>query len=122
MEEPETRANDVPSSAQQATEAEPQFPTSSDDTTQPILEQQHLEADLTESDSAYGESTKSSFLTSIASEVTRGMVENGRRYHSYGSGEYGFPNDDRECKVSLLTTYVLKPDLSQWIALICNIL
>ncbi|KAF2457406.1 S-adenosyl-L-methionine-dependent methyltransferase, partial [Lineolata rhizophorae] len=37
-----------------------------------------------------------SSLTSLASEVTRGVVENGRRYHSFGNAEYAFPNDDRE--------------------------
>lgn len=58
------------------------------------LEEELLEADS--GDSAYGESTKSSYLTSIASEVTRGTFENGRRYHSYGSAEYAFPNDDNE--------------------------
>jgi len=41
---------------------------------------QHIEADSADGDSAYGESTTSSFLTSIASEVTRGLYENGRRY------------------------------------------
>ena len=38
-----------------------------------------IEADSSAGDSAYGESTTSSFLTSIASEVTRGLYENGRR-------------------------------------------
>lgn len=47
-----------------------------------LQEQPQLEAETTDNDSAYGESTKSSFLTSIASEVTRGLFENGRRYHS----------------------------------------
>ncbi len=39
-----------------------------------------IEADSASGDSAYGESTTSSFLTSIASEVTKGLYENGRRY------------------------------------------
>lgn len=39
-----------------------------------------IEADSADGDSAYGVSTTSSFLTSIASEVTRGLFENGRRY------------------------------------------
>ncbi|GME22855.1 putative tam domain methyltransferase protein [Neofusicoccum parvum] len=38
----------------------------------------------------------SSDLTSLASDVTRGLYENGRRYHSYGSSQYAFPNDERE--------------------------
>lgn len=41
---------------------------------------QGIEADSANGDSAYGESTTSSFLTSIASEVTKGLYENGRRY------------------------------------------
>lgn len=58
--------------------------------------QDHLEAEAWDDDSAYGKSTSSSFLTSIASEVTRGLFENGRRYHSFGDAEYAFPNDERE--------------------------
>jgi len=58
--------------------------------------QDQLEAESWDDDSAYAESTKSSFLTSLASEVTRGLYENGRRYHSYGDAEYAFPNDERE--------------------------
>ncbi|KAK5948137.1 hypothetical protein OHC33_010790 [Knufia fluminis] len=57
---------------------------------------QGIEADSANGDSAYGESTTSSFLTSIASEVTKGLYENGRRYHSFGTAEYGFPNDEPE--------------------------
>lgn len=53
-----------------------------EETAADLQAQPHLEAENTDSDSAYGESTKSSFLTSIASEVTRGLFENGRRYHS----------------------------------------
>lgn len=58
------------------------LPVQTDDTREELEAQPHLEAENTDSDSAYGESTKSSFLTSIASEVTRGLFENGRRYHS----------------------------------------
>lgn len=55
-----------------------------------------LEADSNDGDSAYAESARSSSLTSLCSEVTRGIFENGRRYHSYGSAQYAFPNDERE--------------------------
>lgn len=44
------------------------------------VDRQRIEADSVDGDSAYGESTTSSFLTSIASDVTRGLYENGRRY------------------------------------------
>lgn len=57
---------------------------------------EQLEADSHHSDSAYGESTTSSYLTSIASDVRKGLIENGRRYHSYGNGEYALPSDDQE--------------------------
>ncbi|KAK7715750.1 hypothetical protein SLS57_006755 [Botryosphaeria dothidea] len=49
-----------------------------------------------DNDSSYAESTTSSDLTSLASSVTRGLYENGRRYHSFGSSQYAFPNDDAE--------------------------
>ncbi|KAF4303551.1 putative tam domain methyltransferase protein [Botryosphaeria dothidea] len=49
-----------------------------------------------DNDSSYADSTTSSDLTSLASSVTRGLYENGRRYHSFGSSQYAFPNDDAE--------------------------
>ncbi|OBT72693.1 hypothetical protein VF21_08799 [Pseudogymnoascus sp. 05NY08] len=61
-----------------------------------LTEDPGLEVDSEENDSAYAESTRSSFMTSIASSVTRGIFENGRRYHSYGESQYAFPNDERE--------------------------
>ncbi|OQV09648.1 Methyltransferase domain-containing protein [Cladophialophora immunda] len=48
-------------------------------------------------DSAYGESIHSD-LTSLASSITRGVWEYGRRYHSYGRSQYAFPNDDAEAE------------------------
>lgn len=57
---------------------------------------EELEADSYHTDSAYGDSTTSSYLTSIASDVRKGLIENGRRYHSYGNGEYAFPSDFQE--------------------------
>ncbi|KAI9799607.1 MAG: hypothetical protein M1833_003922 [Piccolia ochrophora] len=54
-----------------------------------------IEIDSEEADSAYASST-SSYATSIASEVTKGIYENGRRYHSYGQTQYAFPNDEAE--------------------------
>ncbi|ELR06195.1 hypothetical protein GMDG_07850, partial [Pseudogymnoascus destructans 20631-21] len=61
-----------------------------------LAEDAGLEVDSEENDSAYAESTCSSFMTSIASSVTRGIFENGRRYHSYGESQYAFPNDEHE--------------------------
>ncbi|KAH0848541.1 putative methyltransferase [Fonsecaea pedrosoi] len=48
-------------------------------------------------DSAYGDSLHSD-LTSLASSITRGVWEYGRRYHSYGRSQYAFPNDDAEAE------------------------
>lgn len=47
-------------------------------------------------DEAYAESSKSGYLTSLASDVRRGILENGRLYPSYGRHEYGMPVDEQE--------------------------
>ena len=48
------------------------------------------------SDEAYAESTTASFVTSIKSEVSRGVLENERLYPSYGQHDYGMPIDEDE--------------------------
>jgi SAM-dependent methyltransferase len=48
------------------------------------------------SDEAYAESTTTSFVTSIKSEVSRGVLENERLYPSYGQHDYGMPIDEDE--------------------------
>ncbi|KAL1615354.1 hypothetical protein SLS56_011856 [Neofusicoccum ribis] len=59
---------------------------------------QYIEVDTgaEQADEAYAESSASSALTSLASEIKRGIQENGRTYASYGSHEYGLPVDERE--------------------------
>ncbi|GME52289.1 Methyltransferase type 11 [Neofusicoccum parvum] len=59
---------------------------------------QYIEVDTSaeQADEAYAESSASSALTSLASEIRRGIQENGRTYASYGSHEYGLPVDERE--------------------------
>ena len=52
--------------------------------------------DLDFSDEAYPESTSTSYVTSIASAVSRGVVENERLYPSYGQHSYGMPIDEDE--------------------------
>ena len=47
-------------------------------------------------DSALGSSAAESRHTSLKSFVRDYYYENGRRYHSFRSGEYNLPNDDRE--------------------------
>ncbi|KZF23408.1 S-adenosyl-L-methionine-dependent methyltransferase [Xylona heveae TC161] len=67
-----------------------------------------MEPDL--SDEGYAESSASTYVTSIASDIRRGVEENGRTYPVYGKNEYGMPVDDKEqdrldlqhCKYTLL--------------------
>jgi len=47
-------------------------------------------------DEGYADSDASSFLSSILSEVRRGVEIEGRLYPSYGKHEYGMPIDERE--------------------------
>ncbi|KAH8819159.1 S-adenosyl-L-methionine-dependent methyltransferase [Xylogone sp. PMI_703] len=47
-------------------------------------------------DSALGSEVASSFTASLNSSVLNYVYENGRRYHAYKSGEYPFPNDEKE--------------------------
>ncbi|KAF1850461.1 S-adenosyl-L-methionine-dependent methyltransferase [Cucurbitaria berberidis CBS 394.84] len=48
------------------------------------------------SDQGYAESTNTSYLSSIASSVLRGVHENGRTYASYGKTLQGIPIDEKE--------------------------
>jgi SAM-dependent methyltransferase len=48
------------------------------------------------SDQGYAESTSTSYLSSIASSILRGVDENGRRYASYGKTLQGIPIDEQE--------------------------
>ncbi|KAH7121873.1 S-adenosyl-L-methionine-dependent methyltransferase [Dactylonectria estremocensis] len=70
-----------------------------------------IEPDVwTDDDEAYGESTNTSYLSSIASDVRRGIVENGRTYGVYGITKSWIPSDDLEmdrndlqhCKFTML--------------------
>ncbi|PWI64956.1 hypothetical protein PCL_08407 [Purpureocillium lilacinum] len=54
-----------------------------------------VEVDKDEEDSTYGDEVSSS-STSLRSSIMKYEWKNGRRYHSYRSGTYNFPNDDRE--------------------------
>ena len=47
-------------------------------------------------DEGYAESTTTSYVTSIASEVSKGILENDRIYPSYGKHNYGMPVDEEE--------------------------
>jgi 2-polyprenyl-3-methyl-5-hydroxy-6-metoxy-1,4-benzoquinol methylase len=48
------------------------------------------------SDEGFAESINTSYATSIASEIRRGIEENGRTYPAYGLNEYGLPIDEQE--------------------------
>lgn len=48
------------------------------------------------SDEGYAESTSTSYLTSLASNIRRGVIENGRTYASYGRTLQGMPIDEQE--------------------------
>lgn len=55
-----------------------------------------MQPDNDSTDEAYAESTTTSFVTSIKSEVSRGVLENERLYPSYGQHDYGMPIDEDE--------------------------
>ena len=48
------------------------------------------------SDEGYAESSNTSYLTSLASDIRRGVIENGRTYASYGKNLQGMPVDEQE--------------------------
>ncbi|KAK5309204.1 hypothetical protein LTR70_010517 [Exophiala xenobiotica] len=68
----------------------------SPDSRQQIVNNQNIDADEDFQDEAYASSVNSSSLTSIASDVRRGVEENGRLYPSYGRNTYGMPVDEQE--------------------------
>lgn len=55
-----------------------------------------IQPDTDLSDEAYAESTTTSYVTSIKSEISKGVLENERLYPSYGQHDYGMPIDDDE--------------------------
>lgn len=69
-----------------------------------------IEPDDSFSDEGFTESLNTSYVTSIASDIRKGIEENGRTYPSYGRHHYGLPvdedeqdrNDLQHCKFSLI--------------------
>ena len=55
-----------------------------------------VDDDLGEMDEGYSTSIGSSYLTTLASNVRKGVVENGRVYPDYGRNQYGLPMDEAE--------------------------
>lgn len=60
-----------------------------------------------DSDEGYAETTTSSYVTSIASNIRRGIIENGRRYAAYGQNKPWVPIDDSEVNHALTSTACL---------------
>ncbi|KAK3988729.1 S-adenosyl-L-methionine-dependent methyltransferase [Cladorrhinum sp. PSN332] len=56
----------------------------------------NIEPDLWLSDEGYAESTSTRYLSSIASDIRRGVEENGRLYAAYGMHQSWLPIDDEE--------------------------
>jgi SAM-dependent methyltransferase len=48
------------------------------------------------SDEGYAASNTTSYLSSIASDIRKGVTENGRVYPNYGKNMYGMPMDEQE--------------------------
>ena len=59
-----------------------------------------IEVDDTTSDEGYAESTTTSYVTSIASSIRKGVEENGRLYANYGQHLSALPIDDHEVSLS----------------------
>lgn len=61
-----------------------------------------IEADIFDydDDDAYAESTSTSYLSSIASDIRRGIEENGRLYAAYGMHKAWLPIDDAEVRMA----------------------
>jgi SAM-dependent methyltransferase len=55
-----------------------------------------IQPDTDSSDEAYAESTTTSYVTSIASDISKGVLENDRIYPNYGQHSYGMPIDEDE--------------------------
>jgi len=57
-----------------------------------------IEADDSVSDEGYAESLSTSYVSSIASDIRRGIEENGRLYAAYGRHKPWVPVDDAEVR------------------------
>ena len=58
--------------------------------------------DANPDDEGYAQSTSTSYLTSIASDIRRGVVEGGRTYAAYGKHKPWLPVDDPEVRCPIL--------------------
>ncbi|KJZ74443.1 hypothetical protein HIM_06039 [Hirsutella minnesotensis 3608] len=60
-----------------------------------VPSERNIEVDTDDVDSSYGDEV-SSASTSLRTSIMKYEWKHGRRYHSYQSGAYSFPNDDQE--------------------------
>jgi hypothetical protein len=79
-----------------------QGPASGPPSTSPTQASSRIEPDIFDDngleDEFYPESTNTSYLTSIASDIRRGIQENGRTYGVYGLHKAWIPSDDLEVR------------------------
>ena len=66
-----------------------------------------IEADDGFDDEGYAQSTSTSYVTSLASDIRRGVEENGRLYASYGKYKQMVPMDESEVRYSPATSCYL---------------
>ena len=59
-----------------------------------------IEVDNSFDDEGYAQSTSTSYVTSLASDIRRGVEENGRLYASYGRYKQMIPMDESEVRYS----------------------
>jgi hypothetical protein len=59
-----------------------------------------IEADDSFDDEGYAQSTSTSYVTTLASDIRRGVEENGRLYASYGKYKQMIPMDESEVRYS----------------------
>lgn len=66
----------------------------------------HIEVDdFFDDDEAYSDTNLTSYVTSIASSIRRGIEENGRLYAAYGQHKPWIPVDDDEVSLLELSSY-----------------
>ena len=63
-----------------------------------------IEADDLLDDEGYAESTTTSYVTSIAADIRRGIEEDGRIYAAYGQYKPWLPVDDAEVRNSAINS------------------
>lgn len=64
-----------------------------------------IEADESFDDEGYAQSTSTSYVTSLASDIRRGVEENGRLYASYGKYKQMIPIDESEVRYPPATSW-----------------